>query len=78
MRTIAACACPPSTSSSRKQAEDRLKEQSETLARCEKELQALSTRLLSMEQEVRQHVARDLQDEFSQRITTLIVELSAL
>jgi PAS domain S-box-containing protein len=62
----------------RKQAEDRLKEQREALGRSEKELQALSTRLLSMEQEVRQHVARDLQDEFSQRITTLIWELSAL
>ncbi len=55
-----------------------MNKQSETLARSEKELQALSGRLLSMEQEVRQHVARDLQDEFSQRITTLVWELSAL
>lgn len=62
----------------RKQAEDRLKEQEQALRESQAELQALSARLLSMEQEVRQRVARGLQDEYSQRMTALVREISGL
>jgi PAS domain S-box-containing protein len=62
----------------RKQAEDRLREQDRVLQESQQELQALSVRLLTMEQEIRQHVARNLQEEFSQRMTALVWEISAL
>ena len=38
----------------------------------------LSGRLLSMEQDVREGVARDLEEEYRQRMAVLIWELSAL
>lgn len=62
----------------RKQAEDRLKSQEKALRESQAELQSLSVRLLSMEQEVRQHVACNLQEEYSQRMTTLVWEISLL
>ncbi len=62
----------------RKQAEDHLKMHEKALRVSQAELQSLSVRLLSMEQEVRQRVARDLQEEYSQRATALIWEISAL
>ena len=62
----------------RKQAEDQLKEKGRALAESQKELQALSVRLLSMEQEIRKRTAHELQEEFSQRMTTLVWELSGL
>ena len=62
----------------RKQAEDQLKEKGRALADSQKELQALSVRLLSMEQEIRKRTAHELQEEFSQRMTTLVWELSGL
>ncbi len=62
----------------RKQAEERLREQEGALQESQEELRALSARLLTMEQEVRQRIARDLQVEFSQRMTTLIRDMSLL
>ncbi len=53
-------------------------EQGRALQDSQQELQALSARLLSMEQEIRQRVARDLQEEFSQRMTAIIWDISAL
>ena len=46
----------------RKQAEDQLKEKGRALAESQKELQALSVRLLSMEQEIRKRTAHELQE----------------
>ena len=62
----------------RKLAEDQLRKQGLALAESQGELQELSARLLSMEQEVRRRTAHELQEEFSQRMTTLVWELSGL
>ena len=62
----------------RKQAEDRLKEQERALQESQRVLEALSVRLLSMEQDVRQHVARDLQEEYAQRMMGLARKISSL
>lgn len=60
----------------RKQAEDRLKRQEQELQENRADLRALNDRLLSLEEDLRQRVARDLQEEYSQRVTTLMWKLS--
>jgi PAS domain S-box-containing protein len=62
----------------RKLAEERLKAQDRALMEQQQELQSVSARLLSMEQDVRQSVARDLEEEYRQRMAVLIWDLSAI
>ena len=62
----------------RKLAEERLKAQDRALMQQQQELQSVSARLLSMEQDVRQSVARDLEEEYRQRMAVLIWDLSAI
>lgn len=60
----------------RKQAEDRLKRQELELQENRTDLRALNARLLSLEEDLRQRVARDLQEEYSQRVTALMWKLA--
>ena len=62
----------------RKLAEERLKAQDRALLEHQQELQSVSARLLSMEQDVRQSIARDLEEEYRQRMAVLIWDLSAI
>ena len=62
----------------RKLAEERLKAQDRALMEHQRELQSVSARLLSMEQNIRQNIARDLEEEYRQRMAVLIWELSAI
>ncbi len=62
----------------RRVAETRLQAHERALRESQHELQVLSGRLLSMEQDVREGVARDLEEEYRQRMAVLIWELSAL
>jgi PAS domain S-box-containing protein len=62
----------------RKQAEDRLKRQEVELRQQQAELEALNTRLLATEEDVRQSIARDLQKEYSQRIAAIMWQLAAV
>jgi signal transduction histidine kinase len=62
----------------RKQAEDRLKRQDAELREQRSDLEALNTRLLAIEEDVRQSIARDLQEEFSQRIAAIMWQLATV
>jgi signal transduction histidine kinase len=62
----------------RKLAEEHLKAQERALRESQQELQALSARLLFMEQEVRQRIAHDLEEEYRQRMAVILWELSAI
>ncbi len=62
----------------RKLAEERLRTQDRALMEHQQELQSVSARLLSMEQDIRQNIARDLEEEYRQRMAVLIWDLSAI
>jgi len=62
----------------RKKTEDRLKLQDMELRESRNVLQELNARLFSMEEDVRQDTAKELQEGYSQRLIALMVELSTL
>jgi signal transduction histidine kinase len=62
----------------RKQAEDQLKRQDLELRQHRADLEALTARLLTSEEDVRRTIASDLQEEYTQRISALMWELAAV
>jgi PAS domain S-box-containing protein len=62
----------------RKRTEEHLKTQERALRESQHQLQSLSGRLLSMEQDIRQGIAHDLEEEYQQRMAVILWELSAL
>lgn len=64
--------------SDRKEAENKLHHQHLELERNRAELQALTRQLLTVQEEERKRIARELHDDYCQRVTSLILDVNML
>jgi PAS domain S-box-containing protein len=62
----------------RKQAEEELQLSQEELRRHQKQLQDLTLKLLAAQETERQRIARELHDDFSQRLAALVLDVASL
>ena len=62
----------------RKQAEEALHQKQRELQNSQAQLQDLTTKLFTAQDHERQRIARDLHDDFSQRLTALVLDVAAL
>lgn len=64
--------------SQRKQAEDALRWKQRELQQSQAQLQDLTAKLFTAQDSERQRIARDLHDDFSQRLTALVLDVASL
>lgn len=62
----------------RKQAEDTVLERQRQLQQSQAQLQDLTAKLFSVQDSERQRIARDLHDDFSQRLASLVLDVGSL
>ncbi|MFO0700855.1 MAG: PAS domain S-box protein [Nitrospira sp.] len=62
----------------RKQAEEALHQKQRELEQSQAHLQDLASKLLTAQDSERQRIARDLHDDFSQRLTALVLDVASL
>ncbi len=66
------------TAIARKQAEETLQLNQRELHRHQEQLQDLTSKLITAQERERQRIARDLHDDFSQRLAALVLDVAAL